>query len=126
MGWLSSRELGIVAGDSRTLLDRTGPQRRCAVTQARSWDDLPAVVRREVAEAAKRGRRHADPDVARLAFAWARTASGPMVKELPSVVFAAVSGLFGDSGGPQMAGEDYRRRRLANRIMLLGEPGPTS
>jgi hypothetical protein len=96
------------------------------VTPAGTWDDLPAALLREVAEAAKRGRRHADPDVARLAFDWARSESGPVVKELPSLLFGAVSGLLGDSGGPQMAGEDYRRRRLANRIISLGEPGSTS
>jgi hypothetical protein len=94
------------------------------MTRAKSWDDIPRVLQREVAEAAKRGQWHPDPDVARLAFDWATTASGPMVKEVPSIALAAVSGLLGDSGGPQIAGEDYRRRRLANRIVSLGKPAP--
>jgi hypothetical protein len=93
------------------------------MTQAKSWDDLPEGLQREVSEAAQRGQVHPDPDVARLAFDWAATASGPMVKELPTILFAAVSGLLGDSGNPQMAREDYRRRRLANRIVSLGQPG---
>jgi hypothetical protein len=92
------------------------------MTRADSWNDLPAVLQREVAEAAKRGELHPDPDVARLSVDWASTASGPMVKALPSILFDAVSGMCGDSGGPQMAGEDYRRRRLANRIMAFTEP----
>ena len=96
------------------------------MTHAKSWDDLPDLLQREIAEAADRGQRHPDPAVARLAFDWARTASGSMVKVLPTFLFAAASGLLGDSGNPQMAREDYRRRRLANRIRSLGEPGPNS
>jgi hypothetical protein len=96
------------------------------MTWVRGWDDPPHHVQREVAGAAKRGQCHPDPDVAGLALDWARTASGPMVKLLPSILFGAVAGLLGDSGGPQMAGDEYRRRRLANRIVALGEPAPKS
>jgi hypothetical protein len=47
-----------------------------------------------------------------------------MLRELPTIIFAAASGLLGDSGNPQMAREEYRQRKLANRILSLGVPSP--
>ena len=88
----------------------------------RSWDDIPNAVRREVAQAAKRGERHHDPEVARKAYDWARTASGSLWKEVPSLAFAVLAGLTGDQANPQIAREEFKGRRLANRVLALGEP----
>jgi len=75
-----------------------------------SWYDLSWKDRRTVVRLARKGRRHPDPAVARVAEEWAKETLGTDGKDRGGVGSMVIRTLLGD-------GEAVREYRAATRIM---------
>jgi hypothetical protein len=88
-----------------------------------SWYDLTWKEQRTVLRLARRGSRHPDPQIARVAKEWAREKLGQdsqLAGSLAQVFFGALL-----AGGGSIA-EGLRDRRWAKRIMRISVGGPSS
>lgn len=93
------------------------------MTDAVTFDDLPADVRRRVERLAFEGKRYPDRDIAAVAYAWARAVSPR--RTWVSVVLAvcadtALSAWWCGSDGSAFSVAAVRRRQLARKLRALG------
>jgi hypothetical protein len=79
-----------------------------------SWYDLSWKERRTVVRLARKGRRHPDPAVARVAEEWAKEQLGQDGNDRGGIGSVVVRTLLGD-------GEAVREYRAAKRIMRAAE-----
>ena len=101
------------------------------------WQELGARGRSEVREAARSGRRHPDPYVAQLAYAWAQeilrmAGAGRSRRErvagagLGAALLAAAAALLGPAAAGLAGGlgSDWQDRRLARALLAIGPLQP--
>jgi hypothetical protein len=81
-----------------------------------SWYDLSLKEQREVLRLARRGRRHSDVKVAKVAEEWAKEKLGKDHGKSGALGEAILGGLFGDGAS---LGEGIRDYRRAKRIMRV-------
>ena len=81
-----------------------------------SWYDLSRQDQRTVVRLARRGQRHPDPQVARVADEWAREMLGRDDRSGGSIATIIVGALLGDGAS---VGEAVRNYRAAKRIMRV-------
>jgi hypothetical protein len=78
-----------------------------------SWYDLPREEQRTVLRLARKGQRHPDPKIARVAEEWAREKLGLDSGKGGSIATIIIGGLLGDGASVAVA---VRDRRAAKRI----------
>ena len=83
-----------------------------------SWYDLPWRERRRVVRLAKRGQRHPDPVVARLADEWSKEVLGDGPGVAGGVVIALIGLVFQDGS---WFGTRFAEKRAARRIRSVAE-----